>query len=209
MGDYISPSGRFEIANDMVIRVSDGKILKRAELSCQCNTWIKKDGHEWAVLRVNGEGYLFLNCDTLVECKLDEASYWPDFYWYKVLSSPDGNTAAVQGCGWGGPYFVLFYDISNLPHSVEILDEHGDEVFPGLCVGCLVEIFGEGYEYEWINDDTLRVEFETKNPSPDESLPCCTVNLQRKEDGMHVIGIDALDQKNHEYLVSEYKHLIK
>ena len=204
--EYTSPSGRFGIANDMVIRVSDGQVLKSVELSRQRNTWIEKDGHEWAVLRTD-EGYLFLNCDTLVEYKSGE-DYW-DFLWAEVWSSPDGKTAAVVGCFFGGELFVGFFDISTLPHSVEMLDVHGDEVFPGLSVVCLVEIVGNPIKHEWINDDTLRVEFGTENPDRFESLPRYTMNVQRKEDGMHVIDFVDLDQKTHEYLMSRYKHLIK
>ena len=191
--EFISPSGRFKIFNDTVIRVSDGKILKNIELTHQYDTWIEKDGHEWAVLNTN-QGCLVLNCDTLVELKCCRHNVVGDWcLWTEVWSSPDGKTAAVVGrslTDWG--IYMGLLDISNLPYYVDMIVAHDSEFVSILLGNFWVEIGAEPTKHEWIDDNNLRVEVGEKIPGHYERLPCRTMHVQKQEDGMHVINFVSL-----------------
>jgi len=79
-----------------------------------------RQGQEWLQ---TGQTYMcqsFVNLDTgdiydnADQLKLTkEYTGGSSFCWARSQISPDGNTLAVVGCIWGGPYFYKFYDFTD------------------------------------------------------------------------------------------------
>lgn len=82
----------------------------------------------------NGKDYLVCGEDyqgqTIVCLNTGErVNYSKDgFCWACIHPSPDGKTLAVEGCYWGAPYEVRFYDFTNpmesLPQLSDGLKDH-------------------------------------------------------------------------------------
>jgi hypothetical protein len=83
--------------------------------------WVRHpNGQEYFL---SGEDYQGYEVVELASGKIniylpDSAKNGSGFCWAKVYPSNDGTVLAVQGCIWGGPYDMVFYDFSkplNLP----------------------------------------------------------------------------------------------
>ena len=57
------------------------------------------------------------NCFVLSEASLKDE----DFYLLKIYASPDVNILAVEGCYWGCPTDIIFYDFSD-PSIIPLLE---------------------------------------------------------------------------------------
>jgi hypothetical protein len=78
--------------------------------------WVRhQDGNEYLLCGEDYQGYTVVN--------LEEGavkSYFPHegyegrgFCWAAVYPSPDCQVLAVDGCYWGGPYYLVLYDFSD------------------------------------------------------------------------------------------------
>lgn len=186
MSDNKSPSGKYELKGDAVIRVSDQKVLKDVPLYHQYNTWIVKDDQEWICLRLGKDwSQLFFNCDTLEEKKDIDPCLDP-MYWTDTWSSPDGNTVAAYGCFWGGPYFVNFYDITDLSKGWPMLCQTS-EVFDEKKLYWL-----EADECVWIDSQTVKLFLFDKNKHTH------TLGVYKREgDEMHLLEYHPTDPHFH------------
>lgn len=64
-----------------------------------------RDGHDYLICGDDYQG------QTIVQLTTGErADKFIGFCWSDIHPSPDGQIIAVEGCGWGGPYELVFYD---------------------------------------------------------------------------------------------------
>lgn len=112
-----------------VVRLSDNhKIITiDRNYSIFHHSFFIKNNCEWLFCGKTYMSQTFVNLDTGdVYDNTDRLKLTDDykkgicFCWTKVYSSNDGNTLAVHGCIWGGPYFLGFYDFSD-PSDLKLL----------------------------------------------------------------------------------------
>jgi hypothetical protein len=124
-----SPSGRFQLeiseysrgkqtgsySRGIVTRLSDDKQLADVKRNYGhfWYSWIEHpNGKEYLLCGEDYQGYSTLNLtEELYHVHFPEAGFQGfGFCWAKVFPSPDRLVIAVDGCYWGGPYDLVFYD---------------------------------------------------------------------------------------------------
>ncbi len=73
--------------------------------------WVERSDGEFLVCGEDPEGYTVVDVRRGVSvCTPPDGS---GFNWLQVYPSPDGQTLAVEGCVWGAPNDLVFYDFSD------------------------------------------------------------------------------------------------
>lgn len=233
----VSPTGRFELVNQkyrikdkegylvkrVIRRVSDGKTVAEVKSRTGFSTpseWFMKDGNEWYL---TGQSYMtqtFINCEKgLIYDNYDELKRKADekgwsineFCWSSMHFSPDMRTLAVCGCIWGGPYEIIFYDISDISKGWIMMKAPFMECIPdpaeygwnsdGSFTFCTSELFTQ-YKGNliWLYDkeyDDIPDEY-ADNEENDVEIPVRVLTVRREGDEMVVVK----DWKNDDPLVA-------
>jgi hypothetical protein len=128
----VSPSGKYQLtktrytAGPSTWGFSRGVVVssETRELVADVKRNYGAFWHAW-VEHPNSNEYLLCGEDyqgqTVVNLSQGKVhTYFPDgghngggFCWAQVFPSPDGLMLAVDGCYWGGPYDLVFYDFRN------------------------------------------------------------------------------------------------
>jgi len=154
---HLSPTGRFQLSisfydtekyavwysRGLAIRVSDGKVLSDVKRNYDhfWHAWVvHPNGSEYLLCGEDYQGYSAINLtDSVCQVFFPEDGYEGNgFCWTAAYPSPNGQVLAVDGCYWGGPYELVFFDfrepdslpycelarIDNLSNCEGWLDEH-------------------------------------------------------------------------------------
>jgi hypothetical protein len=135
--EHCSPSGKFLLAVDhyftgpktwqysrgIVSEISNGKIIAdvKRNIGHFWHSWVQHpNGKEYLLCGEDYQGYEVIELTGgKTEIHLpDSAKNGGGFCWAAVYPSKNGKVLAVEGCLWGGPYDLIFYDFSeplNLP----------------------------------------------------------------------------------------------
>lgn len=127
-----SPSGAYALTVDRYSTGPHSWEYSRGIVTRTCNGEVVADvkrnyGHFWHswVCHPNGKEYLLCGEDYQGYAVIDLAkaemhAYLPNsadegvaFCWATVYPSNDGTVLAIEGCVWGGPYDLVFYDFSD------------------------------------------------------------------------------------------------
>lgn len=168
MDPVISPSGKYRLtitinesrcSHGVITRISDNTVIAEIDRNYDVfhHSFFMRDGNEWMV---TGKTYLtqtFINLDTgqiIHFPEGDENSF--SFCWSTVHASPDGKTLAVDGCVWGAPYEIRFYDWTDI-----------NKVPKQLTIECDKDFWLDPNEMEnikWTNDVTFEFDLvKTRN----------------------------------------------
>lgn len=170
--EVISPSGRFKLCisiyktrpgywnytKGVVTRISDNHII--AEIARNYSLF-----HHTFFMRDNGDGtqseWLCAGKTYLSQCfiNLDSEEIYDNsdskditghsFCWAKVYANPSGTILAVDGCVWGGPYEINFYDFSDPTKGRFLMSvKDFDTDYDLYC--------NDEYKAEWLDDDTFK-----------------------------------------------------
>ena len=162
--EHLSPSGEYLLAVDIystgpktweysrgiVTRQSDGKMIAdvKRNIGHFWHAWVRHSaGNEYLLCGEDYQGYTVIDLTNFsVKNHLpDSAKNGGGFCWAAVYPSKDRKILAVEGCIWGGPYDLFFYDFSE-PFN-----------FPLPELGCVEEI---GEIIGWESDSIFAVEHE-------------------------------------------------
>ncbi len=132
---FRSPDGRYELeiclysagpeswnySRGIVRRLADQAIVAdvRRNYGIFWHTWLQHpSGDMYFLCSEDYQGYSVINLDLgTSQVFFPEAGYegW-GFCWTAVYPSPDGLVLAVDGCYWGCPYEMVFFDFSDPTH---------------------------------------------------------------------------------------------
>jgi hypothetical protein len=162
--EHRSPSGKFLLAvhrystgpktwqysRGIVTEISNGKLVAdvKRNIGHFWHSWVQHpNGKEYLLCGEDYQGYEVIELASgKIEIHLpDSAKNGGGFCWAAVYPSKDGKVLAVEGCIWGGPYDLIFYDFS----------EPMQPPFPEL--GRVNEI---GKIIGWKNDSVFATEHE-------------------------------------------------
>ena len=145
----------------VVSRQSDGHIIAdvKRNIGHFWHAWVEHpNGNEYLLYGEDYQGYSVVNLSST-----SYQTYFPEeghkgfgFCWAAVYPSPDKLTLAVDGCYWGGPTEIVFYDFQTpdrLPYKE--LGREGKN---------LVEAVG------WLNNETFQAECELTFRKSDGAL---------------------------------------
>lgn len=131
------------------------------------------DGHDYLICGRSYQGQTILRLDALpgAAAEIDilpaEVAQGNGFCWANITPSPDKLTLAVEGCIWGGPYDVRFYDFSapfTTPYAV--LGE--------------IEVLSETFAAGWVDNDTYELQdSDIRHPDYDDEMDDGTQIPQR------------------------------
>jgi hypothetical protein len=134
---YSSGSNTWDYSRGIIRRRSDQTVIAdvKRNYGMFWHAWVShKNGNEYLLC---GEDYQDYNVIELSSGRNhvyfpDEAFNGGGFCWVVVHPSPDGLTLAVDGCYWGCPYELVFFDFTN-PMSIPLqelarIDEFEDTV---------------------------------------------------------------------------------
>lgn len=112
---YKTKEGCWSYARGIIYRLSDNSIIYSIDRNYSTfhHSWIIKDGQEYLI---SGESYLtqiIIDLETSEVFKSSDNKNSNAFCWADVLISSDGKTLVVDGCVWGGPYEIRFYDFTD------------------------------------------------------------------------------------------------
>ena len=133
---FISPSGKYKLVVNcyktketiwnyscgVVIRVNDNGVIAEIPRNYRIfdHSFLTKNGQEWLQAGRTYMSQIFINLETNeifdnMEQSARSAEYMSgvSFCWSTSMISPNGNTLAVVGCFWGGPYEHKFFDFTN------------------------------------------------------------------------------------------------
>jgi hypothetical protein len=132
--------------------------------------WIDHpDGNEYMLCGEDYQGYTVINLTQgVIQTYMpEEAQTGEGFCWVVMHPAPDGRTLAVEGCFWGAPFEIHFFDFSTPAH------------FP------LAELGGSDADYE---DNSIGWE------TPTVFVMTCKYKI-RLSDGARFIDLSPAEQK--------------
>ncbi len=181
----LSPSGRYRLevseydagpgagtySRGIVTRIEDGSILADVKRNYGHfpYTWIDHpDDNEYLLCGEDYQGYTVVDLThgTIQTYMPEEAQTGEGFCWVTVHPAPDLRTLAVEGCFWGAPFEIHFFDFSTPAH------------FP------LAELGGSDADYE---DNSIGWE------TPTVFVMTCIYKI-RLPDGAHYIDLSPAEQ---------------
>lgn len=163
----LSPSGKYKLtisfyktregcwgySKGVVTRVSDDSVI--AEIARNYSnfhhTFFIRDQSEWLC---TGKTYLsqcFVNLDTGEVYDNLASKEQHSFCWSKVYANPSGTILAVNGCVWGGPYEINFYDFSDPSKGWPLIKYNSYDIDYDLYCG-------EEFRVKWIDNETFDYE---------------------------------------------------
>ncbi|HLA64554.1 MAG TPA: hypothetical protein VK610_09000, partial [Rhodothermales bacterium] len=149
---HVSPSGRFELgvvqyddgtngwtySRGGVRRVGEDPVIAdvRRNLGSFWFAWVAHADGEYLLCGEDYQGYNVIELETGREAFTfpPEAADGRGFCWTNVHPSPEGDVLAVEGCVWGGPYELRFFDfaeplVSPLPELGRVEDYEEAEMW--------------------------------------------------------------------------------
>lgn len=162
----LSPSGRYRLevnfyqtrlgswnySRGIITRLADEVVIAdiKRNLGGFPYTWIDHpDGNEYLLCGEDYQGYTVVDLThgTIQTYIPPDAEKGHGFCWVVVHPSPNSKTLAVEGCFWGAPYAVWFFDFSEparfpLPElgksdaddEVNAIGWEGSDVFVMSCI---------------------------------------------------------------------------
>ncbi|CAH6420333.1 Hypothetical protein HVR_LOCUS1166 [uncultured virus] len=168
--DILSPSRRFKLiihsyktkencwnyTKGVIIRLSDGTVIAeiiRNYSAFHHSFFTRKNGDKNQEWLCTGKTYLsqcFVNLDTGEIYDNSEASTDSHaFCWASVKANLSGTILAVEGCIWGGPYEIEFYDFSDPTKGWPIIKFNNYDNYHDLYVD-------DNHETQWLNNETFQ-----------------------------------------------------
>ena len=107
----------WDYSRGLVTQVRDGRTITaiRRNYGHFWHSWVNHaNGHEYLLCGEDYQGYTVIDlCHEVERVYLPEgAAGGAGFCWTAALPSPDGRTVAVEGCYWGAPYELVFFDFT-------------------------------------------------------------------------------------------------
>jgi len=125
---YFTKEGCWEYSRGKIYRVLDNKIIAdiKRNYSTFHHSFQTKNSQEYLITGRSYMGQTIVNLDEEWEVSTPGPYGGQEFCWADHFLSPDGQTLAVAGCHWAGPYEIAFFDFSNpkvLPLPVLMQDD--------------------------------------------------------------------------------------
>lgn len=149
----LSPSKKYRIeikSRDYarIIDIQADKVIFSSPVYDIYHFWFERDGEEWVQFSPKADKQCFFNCTTGQAYDHEKNG----FCWTDCFVNPSNTVVAVDGCYWGGPWEVRFYDILNLAKGWPELEIEADGYPEGFAMW-----IRDSCSIEWLKGDTIKI----------------------------------------------------